>query len=291
MLMLLLIAACSDDAAPPGDAGASSDAGADDGRVRRDSSAGRDTGTTPDGGASGMPVIVAAGANHIRYLSVDEGMTFCLVDRSDDPEATGFDNPFLLRNITYTNGRFITGSWRAIFVSTNGFEWTDATGGEGPEFGQWVADIEYGNGYWVATGGYGTAMRSADLAAWEDLSDALPGNEASRSMAFGNGMFVTARDGVGWWSSADGTSWTELDGSRGTGVAFDGTDFVEPPDYDEARGVRLRGSFPDGIERSTGGSFERVAGVTDAITHFAFGYAPAADFVRAPTELATCLGL
>jgi hypothetical protein len=276
-----------------------------DGGARRDSSAsGEDAGArdanTPSGdagsfdaGSATMPVIVAAGANHVRYLSIDEGLTWCLVDRSDDPEATGFDNPFLLRNISYTNGRFVTGSWRAVFASTNGFEWTDVTGGEGPASGQWVADIEYGNGWWVATGGYGTAMRSRDLASWENVSDDLPGNEASRSMAFGDGIFVTARDAVGWWSSTDGTGWTELDRSAGTGVIFDGTDFVEPPDYDEGRGVRLRGAFPDGIERSTGGAFDSVADGVETVTHFAFGFAPPSDLVRGrvASELADCLGL
>ena len=237
-------------------------------------------------------VIVAVGANHARYLSVDTGYTWCFVARATEPDATGFDNPYLLRGVSFHEGRFVSGSWRALWVSENGFEWTDVTGEMQPATRQWIAAVAYGNGWWVATGGYGTAMRSRDLSTWEVVSDELPGDEASRSLAFGAGMFVTARDSVGWWSSTDGTAWAELDSSAGTEVRFDGTRFVEAPDYDEGHGVRLRVGWPDRIERAEGdATFERVATVDDALTHFAFGSAPVADFTRARLGdgLADCL--
>ncbi|UJR82417.1 hypothetical protein [Sandaracinus amylolyticus] len=265
------------------------------------SSSDRDGGGLDGGGSSGpdagdpgetIPVIVAAGSNHARWVSIDQGRTWCSV-RGEAPGTTDFDNPNLLRNITYANGRFVTGSATAIFVSANGYEWTDVGA---PAFDQWVGQIDFGNGWWVATGGYGTAMRSRDLSAWENVSDALPGNEASRTLAFGAGTFVTARDGVGWWSSADGTGWTQLDAGGGTEVVFDGTRFVARPGYDRGHGVRLRNGWPDRIERAEdrdGAAFAAVATVEESPTRFAFGVAPAADYQRErlPASLADCLGL
>ena len=241
------------------------------------------------------PVIVAAGSNHARWLSIDEGLTWCDV-RDVVPSTTDFDNPNLLRNITYANGRFVTGSWTAIFSSTNGYEWTDVTAGAGPAFHQWVAQIDYGNGWWVATGGYGQAMRSHDLTTWEVTSSSLGGTQASRELAFGAGMFVTARDSVGWWSSADGTGWTQLDATAGTGVRFENGMFVAPPDYDHGRGIRLSNGWPHDIRRSDdvdGATFTRVATLDETPLHFAFGEAPAADYApgRVPSALASCLGL
>jgi len=242
-----------------------------------------------------VPVVVAVGATHARYVSLDDGLTWCQTGRTDDPEGQDFDTPFLLRNVSYANGMFIAGSWRAIFVSDNGLQWEDITDGEGPAFGQWTAQIQYGDGWWVATGGYGTAMRSQDLATWEVTSGGLPGNEASRSLAFGNGMFVTGRDNVGWFSSPDGAEWTSMNPDGDTRVIFDGSDFVPHPGYDESpTGTRLRGAWPDGIERAEGeGSFERVVTVDDTVTRIAFGFTSDASIAGAELsgELAACLGL
>ena len=256
------------------------------------------TGTDTESGGpveGDVPVVVAVGATHARYVSLDDGLTWCPSGRTDDPEGQDFDTPFLLRNVSYGNGLFIAGSWRAIFVSENGLEWQDITDGQGPAFGQWTAQIQYGNGWWVATGGYGTAMRSQDLGTWEVTSDGMPGNEASRTLAFGDGMFVTGRDGVGWFSSPDGAQWSSLNPVGDTGVVFDGSDFVPHPGYDESEtGTRLRGAWPDGIERAEGeGRFQRVATVDDTVTRIAFGYTSEASIAaaRISSELAGCLGL
>ncbi len=251
-----------------------------------------ETGTT-GGNEDDVPVVVAVGKSHARYVSLDDGITWCQVGRTEDPAGQDFDTPFLLRNVSYAGGRFIAGSWRAIFVSDNGLEWEDITGDGNPEFGQWVAQIQYGNGWWVATGGYGTAMRSEDLVTWEVTSEGMPGTEASRSLAFGNGMFVTGRDNVGWFSSDDGAQWTSMDPAGDSSLVFDGAQFVAHPGYDESpEGTRLRGGWPDGIERAVGeGAFERVATVGDNVTRFAFGFTSEASIAsaRVGPELDDCL--
>jgi hypothetical protein len=251
-----------------------------------------DTGDT--GSEPGDPVVVAVGATHARYVSLDDGVTWCQVARTEDPAGQDFDTPFLLRNVTYANGTFVTGSWEAIFASPNGLEWEDVTQGGGPAAGQWIAQIDWGNGWWVATGGYGSAMRSRDLFAWENTTEGMPGTEASRMLAFGDGVFVTARDDVGWFQSSDGTAWTQMDASAGTSVVFDGADFVEHPGFDAQGDTRLRGAWPDAIERAVGdGPFETVATVQDSVTRIAFGQAPTGSIAaaRIPDDLAACLGL
>lgn len=273
-----------DSGAEPADAAALSDAEASDAAVMADA------------GAALRPVIVAAGANHWRALSIDGGNTFCQVGRASEPDATGFDNPYLLRTISFYQGRFVSGSWRAIYVSTNGFEWIDVTGDGNPAFGQWVAGVAYGNDWWVATGGYGRAMRSRDLMAWEDVSDELMGTQASRSLAFAGGVFVTGRDAVGWWSSADGTAWTQIDPAGDPALVADEGVIIERPGYDRGHGVRLRGGWPDQIQRAEdreGAPFVNVHTSSESVTRFAFGEVPAADFVRGrvPVALADCLGL
>ncbi len=272
----------TDDTSGPGDSSGSGD--------------GTTAGETDTGGkVDDVPVVVAVGQSHARYVSLDDGMTWCAVGRTDDPDGQDFDTPFLLRNVSYSGGQFIAGSWRAIFVSDNGLEWDDITGEGNPEFGQWVAQIQYGNGWWVATGGYGTAMRSSDLMAWETTSDGLPGTEASRTLAFGNGMFVTGRDDVGWFSSDDGAQWTQLDAGAGSSVVFNGADFTSHPGFDESpSGTRLRGVWPDGIERAVDdGAWERVATVDDSITRFAFGFTSDLSIAGAEVDpaLAGCLGI
>ncbi len=261
-----------------------------------DTSVDTDTDTDSDGPVEQtVPVVVAVGAAHARYVSLDDGLTWCATGRTDDPAGQSFDTPFLLRNVSYGHGMFIAGSWRAIFVSENGLEWEDITGDENPAFGQWTGQIQYGNGWWVATGGYGTAMRSEDLVSWEVTSSGMPGTEASRTLAFGNGMFVSGRDNVGWFSSADGAQWSSMNPEGDSRVIFDGDDFAPHPGYDESdTGTRMRVAWPDGIERAVGeGSYERVATTADSITRFAFGLTTDASIMAAPVapEVADCLGL
>ncbi|MCB9632631.1 MAG: hypothetical protein H6721_10915 [Sandaracinus sp.] len=294
----ILLAACGDDdgAPDPEVDAAIRDAGRDANRSEDGGGDLPDAGGTDARATEGLrEVVVASGSNHWRALSIDGGRTFCDVGRATEADATGFDNPYLLRTISFYDGRFVTGSWRAIYVSTNGFEWTDVTGDGNPAFGQWVAGIAYGNDWWVATGGYGTAMRSRDLTTWENVSSELPGNEASRSLVFGDGVFVTGRDSVGWWSSADGTGWTQIDPDNDPALVFDGT-VIERPGYDRGHGIRLRGGWPNRIERAEdreGATWETVYTAPENPTRFAFGEVPEADFTRGrvPDALADCLGL
>jgi hypothetical protein len=249
-----------------------------------------------DAGDALMPIIVAAGANHSLHLSIDEGQTFCEVQREPaDPIGDGFDNPHLFRHIAFANGRFVAGSWRVVLASSNGHEWQDVTDGDDPVLGNWVGEIDFGNGAWVGVGGYGGVMRSNDLVSWQKL-DGDWGDAAFRSLAFGNGMFVASRDGSGWWSSSDGSAWAVLDAAASGPVVFHDADFVSDPGYRSGRGVRLR-SGGGGIELAADrddASYTPVTQTQDGITDFAFGFAPVRDYASARVtspQLAACLGL
>lgn len=284
-----------------GGASATSDAtsGAEDltGNVsgeEESSSTGADTysGDETTGTEDEIPVVVAVGTRHARYASLDEGASWCQVGRADEPID---EDLTLLRNVSYAEGLFVAGSWSAVLVSENGVEWYDVTEDEDAATGQWIAQVQYGNGWWVATGGGGSAMRSADLMTWEVTSDGLSGTEPSRSLAFGNGVFVTGRNDVGWWQSDDGEAWTLTDPAGGTQVVFDGDGFVSHPGYDEGpRATRLRSADSNGIERAVGeGTYELVASFDDGVNRFAFGRASQQSIDRAILEVdvATCLGL
>lgn len=262
----------------------------------RDAGPQDDASTPTDGGDSGatMPVIVSSGANHQLALSIDDGMTWCVTNY--DSSLSDYDNPHLLRNVTYANGWFISGSQQDLFRSRNGYAWEELTGEDEPALHNWVGQVEFGNGWWVATGGYGSAMRSMDMINWTDVSDEMPGTEGSRTLAFGDGLFVTGRDNVGWWQSSDGTGWTQRDPNAGTEVIFDGQDFVARPGYDCDGELCLRGNGNE-IQRSTNGgaNFSPVASLPDSSAgRFAFGRAPEADFAAAaaiPSDIRACLGL
>jgi hypothetical protein len=242
-------------------------------------------------------VIVAAGADHSLYLSIDNGLTFCEVKREVPADiGDGYDNLNLFRHISYADGRFIAGSATKVFASVNGYAWQDVTGGNRPATGTYVAEIDYGNGYWVGVGASGTVMRSTDLVSWEHVNANWPASNA-RSLVFGDGKFVASRDSGGWWSSTDGSTWQPFDSNQHGGVVFDGGQFIPDPGYRRGQGIRLRVNFAQkSIERAEdrdGAPFATVATLQDVMSDFAFGDAPAEDFAPGkvmPAELAMCLG-
>jgi hypothetical protein len=131
---------------------------------------------------------------------------------------------------------------------------------------------------------------------WENVSDELPMDDPSRTLAFGDGVFVTARDSTGWWQSTDGTAWTLRDAGGGPNVLFDGASFVAHPGYDCNGQLCMRSDSKD-LQRSTNGGagFTTVATLPDFTAgRFAFGQALVEDFAAsAPidADVRSCLGL
>jgi hypothetical protein len=104
--------------------------------------------------------------------------------------------------------------------------------------------------------------------------------EASRSLAFGNGLFVTQTDAGNWYSSSDGEAWTLLSGGHDGPVAFCDGDFRAADDCAaipfHGAYVRAGGWGSGAIAWSDDGStwHDVQVGYVGGINAFAFGLSP-----------------
>lgn len=241
-----------------------SDAGSD----ASDRGAGMEAGPAPEG----TPTIVAVGYAGLRVTSYDLGRSWTNKATLSDVAA---DDPDNLRGATWGAGLFIAVGHK-IFTSPDGEEWTRRT--HPKDNAQWLGDVKYGNGRFVATGGYGYAVWSADGITWNAAD--FPNNEASRSLAFGNGEFVTQTDPGNWYRSTDGETWTPHSNGHDGRVAFCNGAFRQAPDCGPASGhgvfVRSGGWNSGEIDWSENGTDWNpvTVGFVGGVNGFAFGYAP-----------------
>ena len=192
----------------------------DDGAVDVDSAVSPDAGSATEAGA-GTPTIVAVGYAGLRVSSYDLGRSW---ENKRTLSNVAADDPDNLRGVTYGAGVFVAVGHK-VFTSADGDQWDPR---EHPQPKQWLGDVKYGNGRFVATGGYGYTAWSLDGFSWQE--GGATKTEASRSLAFGNGTFVTQTDAGNWYRSNDGTSWTLLSGGHAGKVAFCDGDFHEADD-------------------------------------------------------------
>lgn len=237
-----------------------------------------DAGGTPDAAVApdaqrptGDPIIVAVGYLGLRATSSDLGRSWGHVEAFDDPGGS-LDNPLLLRAVTYGNGLFVAGGHR-IFTSPDGIHWTER---DNPS-DQWFGGVKWGNGRFVASGGYGESWYSLDGLTWKS-GGRRSSNSHARSLAFGNGEFRAATDEGVWWSSTDGEAWTRLSDGHDRNVAFCRDDFRDAEECGEAfgHGVYIRGGDWDQnvISWSDDGSSWHNVSVdyTGSLTGIAFGF-------------------
>jgi hypothetical protein len=231
------------------------------------------SGSVEDAATSpGRPAIVAAGYAGLRVASYDGGRTWVNKRTLSNVAADDADN---LRGVTYGAGLFVAVGHK-IFTSPDGGAWQQR---EHPkENGQWLGDVEYGNGRFVATGGYGYSAWSIDGIVWQEGGSL--GTEASRSLAFGNGEFRTQTDPGNWYRSTDGESWTLHSSGHSERIAFCAGSFKDAPDCGPAfgHGVYVRGGGwnSGSIEWSEDAQnwTSVTVGHVGAVNGFAFGYAP-----------------
>jgi hypothetical protein len=240
-----------------------------------------------EGDIDGIDVIVGVGYGGIRILSVDHGTTWC-ESAIDDP--SGGDDPRLLRDVTYANGRFVAAGW-SIWVSDDGWAWDDVTGAEDTPSGQWVGGMAFGDGVWLSCGGFGTSMRATDGRDWAEVD--RPGESAGRSIAYGDGVFVCGTDD-GWVSTSDnGTTWQDTPALGGSRVAYIDGAFAEHPGSDAGFGVRVQmeGDTVVVANDATPDVYVPRFESRRSIEGFAFGRVVDLRIDAMPAELRTCLGL
>ena len=147
--------------------------------------------------------------------------------------------------------------------------------------GQWMGGVRFGDGRFVAAGGYGESTYSTDGLTWPQGGARL--TDAARSVAFGNHLWVTRADSNHWWQTSDGTSWMDLGGAHTDDVVFCANQFVDamtctsPVGRDGGRvafGANVWVGIRDGkIERSEddGVTWQMVYTASDALEDVAFG--------------------
>jgi hypothetical protein len=228
-------------------------------------------------GQSGTPTFVAVGYAGRRVRSVDLGVTW--VD--DQTLGGGGDDEFLLRAVAFGSGVFVAVGYK-ILTSVDGVTWQPHTNPQN----QWLGGVVFHDDAFVAVGGYGYSARSSDGASWS-VTGTVGSNQASRSLAFGQGMFVAAADVSNqpvkdWYQSSNGDSWSLLSGGHSSNqIAFCDGAFR---DYDSCSGafaargratfqgvtIRVAGGV---LQRSTNGSdFAPIAGSPEGLEDVALGY-------------------
>jgi hypothetical protein len=189
-----------------GNSGTGGKAGSDGGGAAgAGGSGGAGAGGAGGSGGSGSPgdkpVFVAVGWKAYRIRSLDLGLTW--IDANS--EGTSGDNEFVIRGIGFGNGLFVAArGYPSGFVRTSpdGASWTNRMA----PTNQWMGEVVYVAGRWVAAGGTGTAWLSPDGITWTDK--AAFGGLGIRTVVAGAGTLMAAGNGQ-WWKSADnGTTWT-----------------------------------------------------------------------------------
>ncbi|GAB4030467.1 T9SS type A sorting domain-containing protein [Spirosoma jeollabukense] len=119
-------------------------------------------------------------------------------------------SPVALRGVTYSGNQFVAvGYGGIVLTSPNGLNWTMRQTNSGAA----LEDVAYGNGKYVAVGGYpsNAKLTSTDGITW---TSQLPGYGMDYTMydiTYGNGQFVA----VGYYgvilTSPNGSTWTKRD--------------------------------------------------------------------------------
>ncbi len=195
VLAASLLLACGDDGSGAGgNAGAGAPSGGSDASGAA-SAGGQAEGGAGQGGAgqggeggvapTGTPLFVAVGYGGRRMTS-DDGVTW---ENDIVVDPNGGDDNNLFRGLGYANGLFVAvggGSIGQIFTSPNGVDWTPQTSGS-----SWIGDVVFVDGAFIAAGGNGLRMRSADQAVtWTNPASYYAGH--FRGIAAGNGIAVAA---------------------------------------------------------------------------------------------------
>jgi hypothetical protein len=162
-------------------------------------------------------IVVAVGNWGHRGMTTD-GVRW--TDVMNEPPGDGGDHtPDLLRGVGYGDGKFVAVGGDAngmVMTTTNGVDWDEDLFPAGSD---WLGDVAYLDGIWVAVGGNGVVVRSTDDGVtWQENPDRL--QWAGRSILAAEGVFLAAGDNGSLAVSADGLTWDESTDAAGLGFAI-----------------------------------------------------------------------
>lgn len=185
---------------------------------------------------SGSPASTVSGSiafgNNLFVVSSQGGWTRDVWTSPDGINWTTHNNslppsaPYLGAMI-FDGSQFVgVGGAGAIITSPDGVNWTEQTSSVTTDF----TDIAYGNGRYVAVGGWGVSshpvVTSTDAVNWTAVPSASVFNSSWNSVAYGNGLFVAKSYGGGpsFMYSSDGENWQA--GNSGTYGTWWGGEFI-----------------------------------------------------------------
>jgi hypothetical protein len=199
------VACSSDDAVAP----ASSDAGGAD--ATSSPVASGDAATSSDAAADDPEgVFVAVGYGGRRIRSTDDGLTWT-DDQVTEPDGGG-DDMELLRTVAYGDGKFLAAGWKN-WSSSDGQTWTAL-----PATKQnWFGALAHTGSRWVAVGGYGMRLESADGATWKNHAlDTIAAHPHGCLVVVGTSLVACNDNGARSWST-DGETWIYATGALDSG--------------------------------------------------------------------------
>jgi hypothetical protein len=175
---------------------------------------------------------VAVGYGGRRTRSLDDGLTWI-----DDVAlaANGADDQTLLRAVGWGDQGFLAVGYR-VMASADGKTWED----RGATLNQGLGSVVRARGLFVAVGGFGLRVSSADGVTWQRNGIDNIASHSGSGLVFteqAGGRFVSANDNGARSSSPDGVRWTYSPGAEaskstllafgnGVGVGVGGTDVV-----------------------------------------------------------------
>jgi hypothetical protein len=166
----------------------------------------------------GQTIVVAVGNWGYRGMTVDGDRW---IEIMNEPPPGGDDHTAdLLRGVGYGNGMFVAvgGDANGMIMRTiDGVNWEEDLWPEGTN---WLGDVAYQDGVWVAVGGNGVIVRSTDDGdSWTENPQRLA--RAGRTIIAAQGRLVAAGDGGSIAVSTDlGLSWDESTDTSGIGFAL-----------------------------------------------------------------------
>lgn len=147
----------------------------------------------------------------------------CCFSHTQECFGPGNHSDFLFRGLTYGNGKFVAvGGWNhgIITSTTDGINWSEKINlhpsnnlvvGSSQSGSNWIPDVAYGLGRFVAVSGGGYLFYSNDAYTWHNDSASGSSGATLRTIAsLDEKGFIATGDSGRWAYTQDGKTWTKI---------------------------------------------------------------------------------